>query len=342
MTKASSLIKDFTRIDRSGFNPSLGLVAGIFVVAPLFLALGVHQLILFFTVLGTLLIALMEGQPIVPPLRIILCACFAEGAAIGIGTLAATMGRALSPILLGASLFVILLGRGRVNWGPVSTFTAIAFAVGIGLQGASIQEAGVRAIFALAGGFWGVVGVELRRSILARRKRSFKNAAAALSISPMPRAENLRSAFVLAIACALGFSLGFILGFPRDYWTVFTIILTVRPNISLTVIFTSLMAAGTIVGALIGAAMTISMGNDPEFLAILLLVIGFLLFSLRGVNFGIMQVFTSSFIIVLLNILYPGEWYLAIYRVVDVAIGIGISLAVVELLDLFKKTSTWL
>ncbi len=342
MTKAPSLLKDFTRIDRSGFNPSLGAMGGIFVVSPIILAVVIHQLDLLFTVIGALLIAMMEGQPIAPSGRILLFACFTEGVALGIGTVAATTGGILSLILLGVSLFVILLARGRLNWASVGTFTAIAFALGIGIPGASLQEAGIRAIFALIGGFWGVLGVELRRTIMARRKKSFESAGSALPTSQMSRAENLRSAFVLAIACAIGFSLGFVLGFPRDYWVIFTIILTVRPSISLTITFTSLMAAGTIVGAVIAAAITILISNDPYFLTALLLLIGFLLFSLRGVNFGIMQLFVSSFIIVLLNIVFPGEWYLAIYRVVDVAIGIGISLAVVELLGVFKKTSTWL
>lgn len=341
MTKASSLVKDFTRIDRSGFNLSLGATGGIFVITPMILSVVIHEPILLFTVLGALLIALMEGQPAAPTRRIVLIACFTEGAAIGIGTLAATTGHILSLILLAVSLFVILLARGRLNWGPVGTFTAVALALGIGIPGASLQEAGIRASFAILGGFWGILGVELRRYGVMRRKKTVKIAASALSTSPMSHAENLRSAFVLAIACTLGFSLGFVLGFPRDYWVIFTIIFTVRPSISLTITFTSLMAAGTIVGAVIAAVITILIGNDPYFLLALVLLIAFLLFSLRGVNFGIMQVFVSLFIIVLLNIVFPGEWYLAFYRIVDVAIGIGISLAVVELLGVLKKTS-WL
>ncbi len=342
MTKASSLVKDFTRIDRSGFNPSLGAMGGIFVVAPLILAVVIHELALLFTVIGALLIVMMEGQPIVPSGRILLIACFTVGAAIGIGTIAATTGGSLSLILLAVSLFVILLARGRLNWASVSTFTAIAFALGIGLPGASLQEAGLRAIFALIGAFWGVLGVELRRSVMERRKRSVKIAASTLPTSQMSRAENLRSAFVLAIACAIGFSLGTVLGFPKDYWVIFTIIVTVRPSISLTLTFTSLMAAGTIVGAVIGGATSILIGNETYLLTALLLLIGFLLFALRGVNFGIMQVFVSSFIIILFNIVFPGEWFLAVYRVADVTIGIGISLAVVGLLGVFKKTQTWL
>jgi Fusaric acid resistance protein-like len=342
LTKAPSLVKDFTRIDKSAFNPSLGVVGGIFVVAPIVLAIAIHELALFCTVLGALLIALIEGLPVVPAGRTLLMVCFTIGAAMGMGTLVATAGPILSPTLFAVSLFVILLARGRRNWASVGTFTAVAFSLGIGLPGASFQEAGVRTIFTLMGVFWGVLGVELRRYAMARRKKSLKIAASMLPISQMSRAENLRSAFVLAIACALGFSLGYALGFPRDYWVPITILFTVRPNISVTITFTSLMAAGTLVGAAAAAAITILIGNAPYFFATLLLLIGFLLFSLRGVNFGIMQVFVSSFIIILLNIVFPGQWYLAIYRVVDVAIGIGISLATVELLGVFRKTSTWL
>lgn len=158
----------------------------------------------------------------------------------------------------------------------------------------------------------------------------------------MPRSEMLRSAFLLAVACAIGFSIGFAFGFPQDYWVVATIIFTVRPSISLTTSFTALMSAGTVIGALIAAVITITVGKDPYLLDAFLFVLAILLFSSRGVNFGLMQILLTSYIIVLLNIAFPGEWYLALYRIIDVGIGVGISLILIELLEVLKKTSTWL
>ena len=81
---------------------------------------------------------------------------------------------------------------------------------------------------------------------------------------------------------------------------------------------------GTVIGAIIGAAITLATSNLLV-LTILLFVFGLLMFSSRGVNLSVVQIFFTPFIIILLNILYPGEWYLAFYRVLAVSIGVAID-----------------
>ena len=341
MTEGHHYARDVTRIERSAFNPGIGTRAALFALTPLVLAFIIHQPLLFFSTLAALFLTLTEGQPSILPSWVLLVACFAEAAGLGLGTLTATAGPVLSIPILGVAMFIVLLGRGKPQWAPVATFTAITFAVGLGLPGYSAQAAGERVIFALIGCIWMLAGVELHRFVLSLRHRRMAPGGAASIQQPMPRSETLRSSLILAVACSLGFAFGFALGLPRDYWIVVTILITVRPNISLTRTFTLEMAIGTVIGAMIGAAITLAT-SDLLVLTTLLFVFGLLMFSLRGVNLGLVQIFFTPFIIILLNILYPGEWYLAFYRILAVSIGVAISIVLVYLLETFKKTSTWL
>jgi len=154
----------------------------------------------------------------------------------------------------------------------------------------------------------------------------------------MTWSEALRSAVLLGTLSALGFAIGFVLGLPRDFWVVITLIISVRPSLSLTVSFTLTMAVGTIIGALIAAVITLET-SDVYVLVPLMFAFAVLMFASRGVNVGLVQIFLVPFIIILLNIIYPGEWYLAFYRVLEVAIGIALSIIAVYLLSVRKRSS---
>ena len=54
-------------------------------------------------------------------------------------------------------------------------------------------------------------------------------------------------------------------------------------------------------------------------------------FATTGVNVILTQIFLVPFVITLLNIYYPGEWYLSFIRILDVAIGGAIAVAMVYL-----------
>ena len=55
------------------------------------------------------------------------------------------------------------------------------------------------------------------------------------------------------------------------------------------------------------------------------------LFAVIGINIILIQIFIVPFIIILLSIYYPGQWYLSLIRILDVAIGGAIAVAVVYL-----------
>ena len=284
--------------------------------------------------LGAVFFTNTEGQPSLLPWWVLLVACFTEAAAFGLGTLAATTG--LSPLLLAIFVSVALLARGSLRWTTTGTFTAIMFAVGAGLPGPSIEAAGLRLWLSLFGALLALGGVELHRLVLSRRHPVGPRTA-----SPgqqLSQRETVRSAILLGIVSALGFSIGLALGLPRDFWIVVTIIISVRPNLSLTASFTSMMAVGTIVGAFIAAAITLET-SDAYVLLPLMFVFAFLMFASRGVNFGLVQVFFTPFVIILVNLLYPGNWYLAFDRILEVGIGVILAIIAVYLLSVRKRAT---
>ena len=115
-----------------------------------------------------------------------------------------------------------------------------------------------------------------------------------------------------------------------DFWAIVTIIVAIRPNISSTTTFTSMIVIGTIVGALIAAVITLEDSN-PYLRLALLFSFAVMVFATMRVNVILTQIFLVPFIIILLNIYYPGEWYLSFIRILDVAIGGAIAVAMVYL-----------
>jgi uncharacterized membrane protein YccC len=89
-----------------------------------------------------------------------------------------------------------------------------------------------------------------------------------------------------------------------------------------------MMVFGTIIGALIAAVITLENSN-PYLRLILLFSFSVMLYATMRVNVVLTQIFLVPFIIILLNIYYPGQWYLSFIRILDVAIGGAIAVAMV-------------
>ena len=155
------------------------------------------------------------------PSRILLVACFTEAASFGLGTLVATTSHLLSPILLGIAIFAALITWASTKWAAVGTFTAIIFAIGVGLPGYSIQSAGLRTLFSLIGMLWALLGIEIQRFAPSHRIQQLSKSESAASEQqqqqqpPTPRLAALRSALMVGIASALGYTIGLVPGLPR-------------------------------------------------------------------------------------------------------------------------------
>jgi hypothetical protein len=332
MKIGSEFFKDIRRLDKSAFNLPVGLRAAAFVIAPIIVGFAIQQPALLFASLGAVFLTFTERFIPTIPSRMLLLGCCIEAAAFGVGTLTATTGHLLSPILLGIGVFVSLFAWSYTKWAAVGMITAIVFAVGVGLPGYSIQSAGLRTLVSLIGTLWALLGIQIHRFVISHRLQLPEpiNAAAAGEKQSTPRLETLRSALIIGIASALGYTIGLILGLPRDFWIVITIILAVRSNPNLTITFASMMVMGTIAGSIIAAVITLETSNHYLLLA-LLFSFAVVLFAIIGVNIILIQIFLVPFIIILLGIYYPGQWYISLFRILDVAIGGAIAVAIVYL-----------
>jgi len=333
MKIGSRFFKDIRRLDKSAFNLTVGLRAAAFVIVPIIVGFATQQPALLFASLGTVFLTFTERFIPTMPSRMLLLVCCTEAAAFGVGTLTATTGHLLSPLLLGIGVFVALFAWSYTKWAAVGMFTAIVFAVGVGLPGYSIQSVGLRTFFSLIGTLWAMLGIEIHRFVISHRIQlsgPVSTVAAIGEKQSMPRLETLRSALLIGIASALGYAIGLVLGLPRDFWIVITIIFAVRPNPNLTITFVSMMVMGTIAGSVIAAVITLETSNHYLLLALLFSFVAVLL-AVIGVNVILIQIFLVPFIIILLSIYYPGQWYISLFRILDVAIGGAIAVAMVYL-----------
>ena len=93
-----------------------------------------------------------------------------------------------------------------------------------------------------------------------------------------------------------------------------------------------MIVVGTLAGALIAALITFEVLDD-YLLWVFLLLLSIAFYTTRGMNLGLSQVFMTPFIIVLLNILFPGHWQLAEARILDVAIGGALAVLTALILE---------
>jgi hypothetical protein len=341
MKIVSRFFKEIRRLDKSAFNLPVGLRAAAFVIAPIIVGFATQQPATLFVSLGAVFLTFTERFIPTISSRMLLLVCCTEAAAFGVGTLTATTGHVLSPILLGIGVFVALFAWSYTKWAAVGMFTAIVFAVGVGLPGYSIQSAGMRTFFSFIGTLWALLGIEIHRSVISHRIQLSEpgSITGGGEKQSMPRLEALRSALLIGIASALGYTIGLVLALPRDFWIVITIIIVVRPNPNLTITFASMMVIGTIAGSIIAAVIILGTSNLYLLLALLFSFVA-VLFAVIGVNVILMQIFLVPFIIILLSIYYPGQWYISLVRILDVAIGGAIAIAMVYLkvLKYFSRT----
>ena len=253
--------------------------------------------------------------------------------AFSLGTLVGTTATVEAVLLVGVGVFVAMAVRLARGFEVVGLIAAVVFTVGVGLPGGSVGAAGrgsaVGCSRAGLGRSWeGCCSCRLRRS----------KAPAAGAIAPVSRESIAVHSLVVAITVALGLGIAESAGLARDYWVMLTIVMSLRLIPAQTVSFTAMRVAGTAVGAMLGLLVTLATG-DQWALMVSLAAMGFAMFSTRNVNLVIFTLFLTAFIIVLLNLAFPGSWDLALIRIVDVAIGGGLAVAASGVMWVVTKSS---
>ena len=155
------------------------------------------------------------------------------------------------------------------------------------------------------------------------------------------RSGHFQFAISFAITGAIGLLIAQGLGLIRGYWVLITIcVLLLRSDISVTFRFTSMRIIGTIVGAVIGMIMIANVIPNIWLLSFILFILASSFFALRNVNYALATLFLTPFVLVLIDILIPGQTLLAQVRILDTLIGAGLALfgvSIVWLLSHLKK-----
>ncbi len=341
--RRAELLHEILRADWSRFDAITGLRAGFFVVTPVILGAATGYLFQgLYATLGANFLTSTEGSgPGATRFRMLALACVLEPAVFAAGTLCGTVGLLAIP-LVGLGIFAFLTIRTYQGWSQVGLMAAIIFAVGIGLPGASTAAAVERLWTSMAGALWILLGVGIQMAFRPTSKVPLEGGAQKttvgsrhvhpLMMGQLVHSEAVRQALATGIAASTGLAIGLALHLPRDIWILITVIIAIRQGIGPTIDSTAVLVAGTAIGSVIAAAITLETSNLAVLVAFMS-IFAFAMNSSRLVSPALFQAFVTPFLIILLNIIFPGNWEFAIVRIIDVAIGGGLAIAAVYILS---------
>jgi len=307
-----------------------------------------HELI--FATLGTLFIAgtsvsiLEEQRSRQSKINTLILISVVNALTFAIGTALTTTGFLLVP-LCALGLFIISYAGVFPNSINIVFIAAITFSVGIGQSaGGGVIDITERFVLVIAGGLWGILGSIIAISHSISKKMPDATTYASVQSSPLqithekwfkPLSSNLslksevfRFAITLAITGAIGLLIAVDLGLQRQYWVLITIcIILLRSSISKTIFsYTTMRIIGTIVGAAIASVITAYM-EIPGILLTFLFPFATMHLAVSKVNDILATLLLTTFMLVLLNILNPGQTLLPQIRILDTIIGAGLALA---------------
>jgi uncharacterized membrane protein YccC len=140
---------------------------------------------------------------------------------------------------------------------------------------------------------------------------------------------SLTRTFALRLTVCVGVAavMSEVLPLQRSYWVVLTVAIVLKPDLGSVFARAVQRGIGTIIGAVLGAVILVLVPYGPW----LLLPFGVLAALLpygRSRNFGLMAVFLTPLVVVLIDLLAPAGWHLALDRLLDTLLGCAIALLI--------------
>jgi uncharacterized membrane protein YccC len=118
-----------------------------------------------------------------------------------------------------------------------------------------------------------------------------------------------------------------VLPLQRSYWVVLTVAVVLKPDFGSVFARAVQRGLGTVIGAVLGAVIIVLVPYGPWLLIPFALLAALLPYG-RSRNYGLMAVFLTPLVVVLIDLLAPGGWRLAEDRLVDTLIGCAIVLLI--------------
>jgi uncharacterized membrane protein YccC len=113
----------------------------------------------------------------------------------------------------------------------------------------------------------------------------------------------------------------------RSYWVVLTVAIVLRPDFGSVFARALQRGLGTVIGAVVGAIILVAVPGGP-LLLIPCAVFAALLPYGRDRNWGLFSTFLTPLVVLLIDLLHPAGWALALDRLIDTLLGCAIVLLV--------------
>ena len=130
----------------------------------------------------------------------------------------------------------------------------------------------------------------------------------------------LRHTLRLSLATAAGVAVATIGGIERGYWIPMTVAILLKPDFGGTLTHAAGRTLGTMAGSLVGGVVDLYLHN-PVWNYLLLAPLGVATFAQRTGRYGRFVAFLTLFIVLMLNLITPGDLRLPVLRVVNTGLG---------------------
>ncbi|KAG0188994.1 hypothetical protein DFQ28_004027 [Apophysomyces sp. BC1034] len=137
---------------------------------------------------------------------------------------------------------------------------------------------------------------------------------------------SFRHALRVTIAVAIGLWLGHLLPLTNAYWIVMTTIIILKPGYSLTKQRNTQRIIGTTIGCAASIALILFVKEPPLLLSVMFASM-VMSYSLLLFNYTASVVFTSSYVLLMFDLLAPGSLRIIGERAIDTALGCAIAIA---------------
>ena len=336
------LLRSLTDFNFGQLSVSAGIRAAVLITALLIIgALSNHIIESVVAALGTITVCALVRKEIKQTImiRTLILASIINASVFTIGSLVGISY--LTVPLFAIGLFIISYFGVYPIHSSILIISAVVFSVGVAVPGINNITPGERFWLFLVGGLWGVLGAITSLSWQVLKKNSAVSVVKLPSVKAQLRTINLgifhplannmslesvhfQFAVCFAAIATMGLLAAQELGLIRGYWVLITICALLRPDIPVTLSRTALRIIGTIGAEL--ALLILANVHDLWLLYCIMFVFASVFYAVRNIIYALWTFFLTPFVLILFNILIPGQIYLAQIRILDSMIGAGLSL----------------
>jgi len=135
----------------------------------------------------------------------------------------------------------------------------------------------------------------------------------------------LRHALRLAVALTISTWIYHGLHLPRGFWVTLTVAIILKPDFGGTRQRAIERTIGTILGGIL-AAILVGTIVHPIAISVALIPIGFVAWAIKDGSYQRFVIFLTIYVVLLLNVGHPGDWQIALVRMLDTALGGALAL----------------